>query len=191
MLARLLIQPFGKIWNLKKLCFSKNIFISKSAKILYGFYQYENNSAIAWNSTFKSEPFFPHGIKSIFISGGAKIGSDCIIFQQVTIGSNTLIDSKGIGAPSLGDNVYVGSGATIIGAVKIGNNVRIGANTVVYQDVPDNSIVVSGEQKIITKETKLDNRFYSFNNQWVYYSDGSYHQVTDEEKLKKLNILLK
>lgn len=191
MLARLLVKPFGKVWNVKRLCRSKNNFMVKVSKLIYGLYQYENSSAIAWNSTFKSEPFFPHGMKSIFISGGAKIGSNCIIFQQVTIGSNTLIDSKGVGAPIIGDNVYIGSGATIIGAVKIGNNVRIGANSVVYKDVPDNSIVISGEQKVITKEKPLDNSFYTFHKEWVYYNEGAYHKVVDEQKLKKLDKLLR
>lgn len=37
----------------------------------------------------------PHGLRGIVISQYAKIGEDCIIFQNVTIGSNTLIGSKG------------------------------------------------------------------------------------------------
>ncbi len=148
-------------------------------KLIYGLYQYENNSSIAWNSTFKSEPCFPHGMKSIFVSGSAKIGHNCIIFQQVTIGSVTLSDAKSVGAPIIGDNVYIGSGAKIIGAVKVGNNVRIGANTVVYKDVPDNSVVVSGEQRTIVKDKPLDNRYYSYQRGWVYYDKGSFLEVRD------------
>lgn len=41
----------------------------------------------------------PHGLSGIYISKGAKIGENCVIFHQVTIGSNTLKDSKGVGAP--------------------------------------------------------------------------------------------
>lgn len=114
---------------------------------VYSFYQYENNSSVAWNSIFKGTPCLPHGMKSIFISGGAIIGRNCVIFQQVTIGSNTLPDSKGIGAPVIGDNCYIGAGAKIIGNVKIGDNVRIGANAIVYKDVPNNSVVLSGEHE--------------------------------------------
>ena len=91
-----------------------------------------------------------------------------------------------MGAPTIGDNVCIGSGAKIIGSVVIGNNVRVGANAVVYKDVPDNSVVVSNEQKIIKKAEKIDNRFYTFHGKWVYYDKGSYHEVIDREVLDSL-----
>ena len=31
-----------------------------------------------------SKPFFPHGIVGIYISGGCRLGKDCVIFQYVT-----------------------------------------------------------------------------------------------------------
>ena len=123
-------------------------------------------------------------IFGIFISGGAKIGRNCVIFQQVTIGSNTLVDSKGLGAPQIGDSCYIGAGAKIIGNVKVGNNVRIAANAMVYQDVADNCVVVSGKQEIIEKSAaELDNRFYhKYKGQWEYFDDGVWLPVKDERK---------
>jgi serine O-acetyltransferase len=111
----------------------------------------------------ESMPIFPHGLNGIFISQGAIIGKNCVIFQQVTIGSNTLKDSKKLGAPVLGDNVYIGAGAKIIGRIKIGSNVRIGANTVVVNDVSDNCTVVMDEPRIIVHDEKRDNMHYSYN----------------------------
>jgi serine O-acetyltransferase len=110
-----------------------------------------NGSWIGVRSQFDAKPDFPHGVKGIFISHGVKIGKDCIIFQQVTIGSNRLLDSKGVGAPIIGDNCYIGAGAKIIGNVKIGNNCRIGANCVVFKDMPDNSVAVLQPPRIIQK----------------------------------------
>ncbi len=104
------------------------------------------------------DPCFPHGVLGVFISNGAKLGRDCVIFQQVTIGSNTLSDSVGAGAPTLGDRVYIGAGAKIIGNITIGDNCRIGANAVVYQDMPPNSVAVCAPTRIIQKEC-LDNRY--------------------------------
>lgn len=101
----------------------------------------------------------PHGLFGIFISQNAVIGKNCCIFHQVTIGSNTLSDSKGQGAPRIGDNVFIGAGAKIIGKCVIGNNVRIGANAVVTKDVPNNSTIVGVEGRIITHEKQLDNSF--------------------------------
>ncbi len=94
----------------------------------------------------------PHGASGIFISRGAVIGSNCVIFQQVTIGSNTLADSKNYGTPIIKDNVYIGAGAKIIGSCTIGNNCRIGANVVVTKDVPDNTTVVLQDMRYIEKE---------------------------------------
>ncbi|MBB3119612.1 serine acetyltransferase [Pseudoduganella violacea] len=154
---------------------------------LYGLYQYENGSSIAWDSQFAGEPCFPHGPKSIFVSGGAKIGRNCVIFQQVTIGSNTLPGSKGMGAPTIGDNCYIGAGAKIVGAVRVGHNVRIAANAVVYEDVPDNSVVLSGEQRTVTRAAPLDNRFYSFRGRWMFFSDGAWTPVVDAAVLAGLS----
>ena len=175
MLGRLLTIPFGSVWELKEKCNSSFNITQKISRTIYQIYQYENCSSIAWNSKFSGEPCFPHGIKSIFISGEAEIGKNCVIFQQVTIGSVSLIGSRPNGAPSIGDNVYIGAGAKIIGAVKVGNNVRIGANAVIHTDVPDNTTVVVGEQRLITRETPLDNRFFS-NRRGIrkFFHDGKW-----------------
>lgn len=175
MLGRFLVAPFGSIWKLKLLCNRQGKSpLIRLAKVIYQIYQYENNSSIAWNSRFSGEPCFPHGMKSIFISGGAKIGKNCVIFQQVTIGSITLPDSKGAGAPTIGDNCYIGAGAKIVGNITIGDNVRIGANAVVYKNIPNNSVVVNSEQRVIQKDTPLDNRFFSYREGWFYFKDGSW-----------------
>lgn len=187
MLAKLLVLPFGSVWRLKTLCnTSKNRFLKKAYIKIYELYQYENSSSLAWNAHFDGQPCFPHGIKSIFVSGGARIGSGCVIFQQVTIGSNLLPDSKGLGAPVIGRNCYIGAGAKIVGKVRIGDNVRIGANAVVFRDVPDNSVVVSGSSEVIQKSSAPDNRFYSFSDRWVYWENARWCPVTDESVLARL-----
>jgi len=187
MIGRILVKFCGSAWNLKLyIQNTDNRYLKKVALLIYELYQYENSSSIAYNSSFTSEPCFPHGIKSIFISGDASIGSNCIIFQQVTIGSVTLLDARSLGAPEIGNNCYIGAGVKIIGNVKIGNNVRIGANTVVYKDVPDNTIVVSAEQKNIIKEEMLDNRFFTYKGKWMYFENAQYIEVEDATVIKQL-----
>lgn len=63
---------------------------------------------------------FPHGINGVFISSGAKIGNRCVIFHQVTIGSNTLKGSKNYGSPTIGSDVYIGAGAKVVGGFPLG-----------------------------------------------------------------------
>lgn len=101
----------------------------------------------------------PHGLAGIFISAGARVGNGCTIFQQVTIGSNTMRGSKKCGAPVIGERVYIGAGAKIIGGITIGNDVRIGANCIVTEDIPANSTVVMDKPRIITYDEPRDNTF--------------------------------
>ena len=120
---------------------------------LHNYHKYNDNhgSYISIDATFAGRPTLPHGIYGVFISSRATIGKDCTIFQQVTIGSNQLKDSKGNGSPVIGDNVYIGCGAKIIGNVTIGDNVRIGANCIVTEDIPDNCTVVLNKPRVIQK----------------------------------------
>jgi serine O-acetyltransferase len=125
-----------------------------------------------------NKPCFPHGLHGIFISSNAVIGRNCVIFQNVTIGSNFLPGSSGMGAPVIGDNCFIGAGANIIGGVKIGSNVRIAANSSVYKDVPDNCVVTSARQEN-HQRGGLDNRYYSYDGRWKYYEDEKWHYTDD------------
>lgn len=113
--------------------------------------QRRNASSISMSAKFAGRPLLPHGIAGIFISKAAVIGKNCTILQHVVIGSNDTEGSKTQGAPTIGDNCFIGSGAHIIGGVRIGDNVKIGANCIVAQDVPDNATVVMPKARIILK----------------------------------------
>jgi serine O-acetyltransferase len=71
----------------------------------------------------------PHP-NGIVIHPQAIIGVNCLIFQQVTVGSR----SSG-GLPIIGGHVDIGAGAKILGDVTIGDHARIGANAVVTKNV--------------------------------------------------------
>lgn len=150
---------YERVYN--ELCNSKGCWIGSGAK-------------------FATIPTLPHGFHGIFVSGGAKIGKHCVIYQNVTIGSNTVKGSTKNGSPEIGDDVLIGAGAKIIGKIKIGNNVRIGAGCAVAIDVPDDSVVVSQKPIIIHKEN-MDNRFYHYENgKYGYVEDGIFHPVDKE-----------
>ena len=123
---------------------------------------YKNNASIEEQPQIDGRITFPHGLNGILISAGAKIGKNCTVFHQVTIGSNTAQGSKNIGSPIIGNDVYIGAGAKIIGGITVGNNVRIGANCVVAENIPDNATVVLNKPRIIIHQEKRDNSFKSF-----------------------------
>ena len=161
--ARLIEFDYEKYWNRRDKIFDKKI-----PAILRAYYKVylrridaKNGADINFctneENNFKSHPRLGHGIKGIVIAGGAKIGKNCFISHQVTIGR-----SKNL-APVIGDNVYIGPGAKIFGGIKIGNNVRIGANCVVFQDIPDNATVVLEKPRIILKDEKYSYFAYDQN----------------------------
>lgn len=171
---------YKDIWNIKNYLV-KNDKESGIVASVYDHYINKKGSYIGIKSQFANTPYFPHGLLGIFISDMTKIGKNAIIFQQVTIGADRLIDSNNQGNPTIGDNVYIGAGAKIIGNVKIGNNCRIGANAVVYFDMPDNSVAVASPTKLIQKEN-LDNRFVVANSDGSlrYYKDGKFYPLEKE-----------
>ncbi len=84
----------------------------------------------------------PNGI---VIHPDARIGPNCIIFQQVTVGTR----EHGPQVPEIGGDVSIGAGAKILGGVRIGAHARIGANAVVLCDVPDGAVAVGIPARII------------------------------------------
>jgi len=175
----LCLKKYNGIWGVKSHLLQCEILNERLLEV-YDAHFSRYGSWIGYNSQLDGVPCFPHGFYGIFISNGAKIGKNAVIFQHVTIGSNTLQDSKQAGSPTLGNNVYIGAGAVIVGNIVIGDNCRIGANAVVYQDMPPNSVAVQSPTRIIQKSS-LDNRYYSKGTAgWVYFMDGKW--IKDNDK---------
>lgn len=156
---------YDKYWDCREALFD-----SKTCRLKFLYCKHyvsitnrRQNADIAYcieaGNNFKSRPILGHNLNGIVIAAGAIIGKNCFLSHQVTIGRN-----RG-GAPTIGDNVYIGPGAKIFGAIHIGNNVRIGANCVVFEDVPDNATVVLPKPRIIIKSP--DYQYYVANpNDW-------------------------
>jgi serine O-acetyltransferase len=109
--------PFWKLMNVLRFYIFKNE-IHCAAEIGYGF-----------------EIAHP---ADIVIGKNAIIGNNCLVYNGVTLG-NKWPDLNEM--PTLGDNIFIGTGAKLIGGINIGNNVVIGALTLCNKSVPDNSVV--------------------------------------------------
>lgn len=187
MLTELLVKSAGGFFEFRNVVNHRRSGVSRMIySIVYSHYLQQHSSYVGLDTVFKNKPCFPHGIGGVFISGGAVIGKDCVIFPNVVIGSNTLPGSKGFGAPTIGDNCLIGAGATIVGNVKVGDNCRIGANATIFRDVLSDSTVSSAEPAVHTSANS-DTRFYSRRKDgWNYYQNGRFHPVTDPETLERL-----
>ena len=92
-----------------------------------------------------------YGGLGIVIHERCKIGKNCVIAQNVTLGGT----SHKYNVPIIKDNVYIGAGAVILGEVTVGNNVVIGANAVVTKNIPDNCVVAGIPAKIIKENINI------------------------------------
>ncbi len=103
---------------------------------------------IGKDTWFESRPRLPHGLHGIFISRYARIGKECWIYQNVTIGE---VHGK---APTIGDHCLIGAGAILVGSITIGSHVKIGAGAVVRQNIPDGATVLPGSCQIVLHEAQ-------------------------------------
>lgn len=74
----------------------------------------------------------------------ASIGRDLYVLHNVSVG-----DDYTTGRPVLGDDVFLGTGATVLGGVTIGDHVVVGAGSVVLRDVPSCSLVAGNPAKVL------------------------------------------
>ena len=91
--------------------------------------------------------------KGITIFGGGEhIISRATTFPFLRIFAESpqrLVDSKNKGTTIVGNDVWIGFGATIISGVKIGNGAVIGAKSVVAKDIPDYAVAVGNPAEVI------------------------------------------
>ena len=92
----------------------------------------------------------------IVIHGRSRIGDDCIIRQNCTLGIRTLAALDA--APRLGNRVDVGAGAAILGDVVIGDGAAVGANAVVLTNVPAGGLAVGAPARILRRQNDQSDR---------------------------------
>ena len=78
----------------------------------------------------------PHP-NGVVIHPHAKIGPNCLIFQQVTVGATEN------GVPRVGGHVDIGAGAKLLGPIVVGEHARIGANALIIRSVGPGQTMVA------------------------------------------------
>ena len=91
----------------------------------------------------------PHP-NGVVIHPRAVIGPNCLIFQQVTIGTR----GWNRPAPVIGAGVEIGAGAKVLGPITIGDGARIGANAVVMCDVPPGCTAVGIPARVVRRRMR-------------------------------------
>ena len=90
----------------------------------------------------------------VVINPKAVLGKNINIAVGVTIGQENR--GKRVGAPTIGDNVWIGTNAVIVGKITIGDDVLIAPGSYVNFDVPSHSIVIGNPARIISRENATE-----------------------------------
>lgn len=99
-------------------------------------------------------------LRPTIIKKGSKIGPNCNIGHEVSLGKNCMITGMTLiaGATKIGDNTFVAPHSTIKNSITIGKNVFVGIGSLVINDVPDNITVVGRPAVEIKKFKKTRKR---------------------------------
>ena len=88
---------------------------------------------------------------SVYIHPDVVLGERVGIMHNVCIGTNM----RG-GVPVIGDDVFIGTGASILGGVKVGDGARIAANSLVINNVPPGAFALGVPARNIRIPSVLD-----------------------------------
>lgn len=92
-------------------------------------------------------------IGGVHINPGAVLGRRCDLAHRVTIGASGMGRE---GSPVVGDDVYVGTGATLAGKIKVGDGAKIAANTLVIGNVPAGATVMGVPGRIVMRAAETE-----------------------------------
>ncbi len=90
-------------------------------------------------------------IGGVHINPQAVLGKNCDLAHRVTIGTSAMGRQ---GAPTLGDDIYIGTGATLVGKIKVGSGAKIAANTLVISNVPAGATVMGVPGRVIMRPAR-------------------------------------
>lgn len=104
------------------------------------------SSSVPFECSIGAGTIFEHRGLGVVLHPETAIGRNCRILPQVTIGGR---GGDVPGAPTVGDDVVVSTGAKVLGAITIGSGAVIGANAVVLIDVPPAAVAVGVPARIL------------------------------------------
>lgn len=96
-----------------------------------------------------------HHPHSIVLSEQVVLGADCILRQNVTIGTILHRDGSQSGAPVVGDGVEFGAGCVVVGAISVADSARIAALALVRADVPAHGVAIGNPARVVRVDGPL------------------------------------
>ena len=125
--------------------------------------------------------FIDHGM-GVVIGETTRIGKNCVLFHNCTLGGTGHVAGKRR-HPRLGDNVLLGTGATLLGPIIVGSGAKIGAEAVVInRDVPGECSVVGAPGRIVRENGKLVTKELPIASYWKKH-EGDADLIVGQENV--------
>ena len=135
-------------------------YFQKKNRLLYLFYGYRLNRLqlkygfqISSSATIGKGLYIGH-FGTVVVNPNAVLGDNVNLSPNVVIGQQNR--GKKQGAPIIGGNVWIGSGAVVVGKIQIGDDVLIAPNSYVNFDVPSHSIVIGNPATVHPRENAVE-----------------------------------
>ena len=105
-------------------------------------------------------PFFIDHGTGIVIGETAIIGQRVKIYQGVTLGALSLGRGHSLKGtkrhPTIGNDVTIYSGASVLGDIKVGDDVTLGSNVFITEDIPSHTKVTISKPVLVFKTKKVE-----------------------------------
>jgi len=85
----------------------------------------------------------------VVIGETTEIGDDVLLYQGAVLGGTALEKKKR--HPTVGNNVVIGAGATLLGPTTVDDGAKIGSGSVVIRSVPAGATVVGIPGRVVEK----------------------------------------
>lgn len=136
------LLPYNNIsMKIYRLYSKSHNYYKRGNRILSKYYSYKiyikYNCCISPSAIIGKNLLIAHPV-GVVIGDGVKIGENCIIFQNVTLGRNDYRDET---YPEIGNNVTIYSNCVVSGNITIGDNSVIGCNSFVKNSFDANSVI--------------------------------------------------
>ncbi|MBW8904745.1 MAG: serine acetyltransferase [Betaproteobacteria bacterium] len=95
---------------------------------------------------------------SIIVAPPSRIGHNCSLAQNVTVGVAGSGDNRG--APVIGNRVFIGAHSIIVGRITVGDDAVICAGSVVTRSVPARAMVMGNPARVVSYDGSFDYIFY-------------------------------
>lgn len=141
------------LWSLRKCQTCKNPLTKPFYRLVFSFLKSKWHIELSEKVSIGPGLYLGHPY-CLTINPKTTIGANCNIHKGVTLGQENRGSRKG--APTIGNEVWIGINATIVGKINIDDDVLIAPNSYVNCNVPSHSIVFGNPCIIKHKENATE-----------------------------------